>query len=89
MAPYYAATTEAAAWIMGVPPPSQLATQLTALFAHSVLGPTFWREMVTLLWPLFWPFVAGSTAAALGLGALAYRFGLLIATSRRARRAEA
>jgi len=89
MAPYYAAATEAAAWVMGVTPPSQLATSLSQVFAHSVFGGTFWREMAALLWPLFWPFVLGSSAFAAVLGLLAYRAGLAVATARRARGARA
>lgn len=89
MAPYYAATTAAAAWVMGAIPPSQLAAQFAAVFAHSVLSAAFWREILALLRPLFWPFVLGSTVVATGLALFAYHVGLAVATSRRARHASA
>lgn len=89
MAPYYAATTEGAAWLMGTPAPSQLVTHLAEVFAHSVLSRLFWVELGTLLWPLFWPFVIGSSVTAALLGLVAYRVGLAIATARRAGVAEA
>ena len=76
MAPYYAATTEVAAWLMGVPPPSTARVGLSGVFAHSVLSRAFWRETVELLSPLFWPFVIGPSVTAAVLGLAAYRLGL-------------
>jgi hypothetical protein len=85
MAPYYAATTGAAAWLMGVAPAGQLVGDFAGLFSHSVLSSAFWTEVVRVLWPLFWPFVVGSSVAALAVAALAYRVGLALATARLAR----
>jgi uncharacterized protein (DUF2062 family) len=89
MAPYYAATTAAAAWIMGAATPGALAAQFAELFAHSVLSTAFWRGVLASLWPLFWPFVLGSTVAATVLGTSAYFAGLAVATARRTRHANA
>lgn len=80
---YYAATTEAAAWVMGIAPPSQLAGRFADLFAHSILGSTFWRELLLLVRPLFWPFVVGSFLAAGLLALVAYSLGVALVTARR------
>ena len=85
MAPYYAATTGAAAWLLGVAPAGQLIEDFAGLFSLSVLSSAFWAEVVNVLWPLFWPFVVGSSVAALVMAAVAYRVGLALATARRAR----
>jgi uncharacterized protein (DUF2062 family) len=86
--PYYAAVTEAAAWVMGVTPPSQLAAGFAHLFSFSVLGGQFWRELLLLVRPLLWPFVIGSFSSAGVLALVAYSAGLALASSRRARRQE-
>ena len=85
---YYAATTEAAAWLMGVAPPSQLAGRFTELLGHSVFGGEFWRQLLLLVRPLFWPFVVGSFLAAGALALAAYALGVTLATASRARASE-
>lgn len=85
MAPYYAATTGAAAWAMGVSAPGALAERLAGLFAHSVLSSAFWTEAGHVLWPLFWPFVAGSSAAAVVIAGAAYWGAVTLTSVRRAR----
>ena len=83
--PYYAATTGAAAWLMGVAPPGQLVEDFSGLFSLSILSSAFWSEVIRVLWPLFLPFVVGSSVAALVMAALAYRAALALSTARRAR----
>jgi uncharacterized protein (DUF2062 family) len=85
MAPYYAATTGTAAWLMGIASPAALASEFAGVFAHSVFSAAFWAEVVSVLWPLFWPFVIGTSAAALIMAAAAYWLALAIATAARAR----
>lgn len=85
---YYAATTEAAAWMMGIPPPSMLAGRFADLFAHSILGGTFWRELLLLVRPLVWPFVVGSFVAATALALVAYALALSLASARGVRTSE-
>ena len=82
---YYAATTEAAAWVLGIAPPSQLAGRFGDLLSHSVLGLTFWRELLLLVRPLFWPFVVGSFLAAGVLALVAYALGVALVSGRRVR----
>jgi uncharacterized protein (DUF2062 family) len=82
---YYAATTEAAAWVLGIAPPSQLASRFADLFTHSVLGSTFWYELLLLVRPLFWPFVVGSFLAAGVLALVAYTLGVVLVSARRVR----
>lgn len=86
--PYYAFTTEAAAWAMGVVPPSRLADDFAGLFAHSVLSGAFWSGLLLLVRPLFWPFVIGSFLAAGVLALVAYSLGFALASARRSRRRE-
>lgn len=82
---YYAATTEAAAWVLGIAPPSQLAGRFGELLSHSILGATFWRELLLLVRPLFWPFVVGSFLAAGVLALVAYTLGIALVSARRVR----
>lgn len=82
---YYAATTEAAAWVMGITPPSELAVRFADVFAHSVVSRAFWRETWALVRPLFWPFIIGSLAAAALLGLAAYGAALALLVRRRRR----
>ncbi len=82
---YYAATTEAAAWVLGIAPPSQLAGRFGELLSHSILGATFWRELLLLVRPLFWPFVVGSFLAAGVLALVAYTLCIALVSARRVR----
>jgi uncharacterized protein len=81
--PYYAFVTVAGAKITGDRMPADFNTQFGALFDHSVLHFEFWDRLITLLKPLLWPYLVGSTIAALVLAALAYPVALAFVTSRR------
>ena len=83
VAPYYVFVTVAGAKITGDRIPTDFGTQLGALFDHSVLRFEFWDGLITLLKPLLWPYLVGSTIAALVLAALAYPVALAFVTSRR------
>jgi uncharacterized protein (DUF2062 family) len=83
---YYAATTEAAARLLGTPPPSHLAEDFLRILSISVLSGEFWRQALLLVRPMIWPFVIGSTLAAGVLALVAYSVGLAVASARVARR---
>jgi uncharacterized protein len=83
VAPYYVFVTVAGAKITGDRMPADLKTQFGALFDYSVLHFEFWDRLITLLKPLLWPYLVGSTIAALILAALAYPLALAFVTSRR------
>lgn len=83
---YYAATTEAAARLLGMPAPSHLADRFGEVLGHSVFGLTFWRECLLLVRPLFSPFVIGSFVAAGVLALLAYVVGRTLLWAKRAGR---
>jgi len=81
--PYYAFATMAGARITGHRLPPGLKSQLAALFDMTVFGTEFWRQLITILKPLFWPYTVGSTFGAIVLAALAYPLALAFVTSRR------
>jgi uncharacterized protein (DUF2062 family) len=83
IAPYYAAATMAGAKITRHKLPPGLRSQLGTLFELSVFDPAFAHRLITILKPLLWPFVVGSTIGALILAALAYPLALAFVTSRR------
>jgi uncharacterized protein len=83
IAPYYAFATMAGATITGHKLPPGLKSQLGALFELTVFGSAFWRELITILKPLLWPYVVGSTCGAIVLAAIAYPLALAFVTSRR------
>jgi uncharacterized protein len=83
IAPYYAFATMAGATITGHKLPPGLKSQLGALFELTVFGSEFWRELITILKPLLWPYVVGSTCGAIVLAAIAYPLALAFVTSRR------
>lgn len=84
IAPYYAFVT----MVVGAPitrhkiPPG-FKSQVVALFEMSIFTADFWRRLVTILKPWFWPYAVGSTIGALVLAAFAYLLALAFVTSRR------
>jgi uncharacterized protein (DUF2062 family) len=83
IAPYYAFATMAGARITGHKLPPHLKAELGALFELSIFGSQFWRELITILKPLLWPYAVGSTFGAIALAAAAYPLALAFVTSRR------
>jgi len=81
--PYYAFATMAGARMTGRRLPPGLTSRLGALFEMTVFGTEFWRQLITILKPLLWPYTVGSTFGALVLAALAYPLALAFVTSRR------
>jgi len=81
--PYYAFATMVGAKITGHKLPPGLRSQLGALFEMTVFEREFWYRLITILKPLLWPYVVGSTFGALILAALAYPLALAFVTSRR------
>src|ERR687891_72721 len=64
IAPYYAFVTVAGTKLTGDQVPAAFKAQLGALFEHSVFQSEFWGRLITLLQPLLWPYMAGSTLGA-------------------------
>ena len=83
IAPYYAIVTMIGAKIIGHAPPEGFKAQLSALFELSVFHGEFWYQLITILKPLLWPYVVGTTISALLLAAAAYHLALAFVTSRR------
>ena len=83
IAPYYAFATMAGATITGHKLPPDLKSRLGALFEMTVFGGEFWRQLITILKPLLWPYAVGSTFGAIALAAIAYPLALAFVTSRR------
>jgi uncharacterized protein (DUF2062 family) len=83
IAPYYAFATMAGAKITGHKLPPGLKSQLGALFELTVFSTEFWHRLITILKPLLWPYIVGSTFGALILAAIAYPLALAFVTSRR------
>jgi uncharacterized protein (DUF2062 family) len=70
--PWYAGTTVAGAALLGTDLPAGFAERLRGLLALSLFRGDFWRQLTSLLEPLLWPFVVGSTIGALALAVGAY-----------------
>jgi uncharacterized protein (DUF2062 family) len=83
LGPYYAFATMAGAKITGHQMPPGLRAQLGALFELSIFDTQFWRQLITILKPLLWPYAVGSTFGAVILAAIAYPLALAFVTSRR------
>ena len=81
--PYYAFATMAGAMITGTRVPAGLRAQLAALFDLSVFQGEFWRQLITILKPLLWPYTVGSMLGAIIFAAIAYPLALAFVTSRR------
>jgi uncharacterized protein (DUF2062 family) len=79
---YYAFTTMAGATLMRTGLPPGFREQLEELFEHSALHAVFWRQLGTLLSPLFWPYMLGSTLGAIVLAGIAYPVALVFVRRR-------
>ena len=69
---YYTLATVLGSYLLGVALPPEFGRQLGALFALSFMESAFWSGLGTLLRPLLWPFVLGSTVGAAVLAGVAY-----------------
>jgi uncharacterized protein len=82
--PYYAFVT----MVVGAPltrtriPPG-FKSQVAMLFEVSVFHADFWRQLVRIVKPWFWPYTVGSMIGAIVLAACAYPLALAFVTSRR------
>lgn len=87
LAPYYTLTTMAAAWALGVDLPPHFGPTLVGLFDLSFVQGEFWRGLWTLVSPLLWPFILGSTFGALILAGISYNLAwpAIVAGRRRLR----
>jgi uncharacterized protein (DUF2062 family) len=83
IAPYYAIVTMIGAKIIGNAPPEGFKTRLVALFELSVFHGEFWRQLITILKPLLWPYTVDSLIGAVIMALLAYPLALAFVTSRR------
>ena len=72
MVPWYTLTTAAGAYALGVPIAADFQQRLGALLDLPIYRWAFWERALDLLWPFLGSFLVGSTAGALGVGALAY-----------------
>jgi uncharacterized protein len=83
-AEYYSLTTVLiGSPITHTPIPPEFGARAHALFEHSVLSSAFWHGLATLVRPMLWPYVVGSSIGALVLAALAYPLALVFVTSGR------
>jgi uncharacterized protein (DUF2062 family) len=83
IAPYYAIVTMVGARLIGHKPPEGFSARLSALFEMSVFHGEFWRQLITILKPLLWPYTVGSLLGAIVMAAIAYPLALAFVTSRR------
>jgi hypothetical protein len=83
LAPYYAGVTMGAARITGHRLPPGFRSQIAALFEMSAFQGEFWRQLITILKPLLFPYAVGSLLGAIILAAVAYPLALAFVTSRR------
>jgi len=76
--PYYASATMLGALLLRTGLPEGFRERLVAAFALPFWQREFWSELGTMLEPLFWPFMVGSTVAALLLALVAYPVALAV-----------
>lgn len=76
--PYYASATMLGALLLRTGLPEGFRERLVAAFALPFWQREFWSELGTMLEPLFWPFMVGSTLAALLLALVAYPVALAV-----------
>jgi uncharacterized protein (DUF2062 family) len=81
--PYYAFATMAGAMITRTRVPPGFRGHLATLFELSVFQGEFWKQLITILKPLVWPYTVGSLLGAIVLAAIAYPLALAFVTSRR------
>lgn len=85
MGAYYTLVTIGAARLMGMELPPGFQDQTSELFGLSLFQADFWRRLATLMRPLLWPYVMGSTVGSIVLAAIAYRMALAFVVTRRRR----
>jgi uncharacterized protein (DUF2062 family) len=83
LGPYYTLTTALGAKLLGTRLPPHFRRHLRELFSISLFNSDFWQRLVDLLRPLLWPYVVGSTIAAVVLAGLAYWLSLGFVITRR------
>lgn len=76
--PFYASATMLGAVLLRTNLPDGFRERLVEAFALSFWQREFWSELGALLEPLFWPFMVGSTVAALLLALVAYHVALAV-----------
>jgi uncharacterized protein (DUF2062 family) len=79
---YYVLATELGARLLGTEPPSRLGEDIRALVSQASLSFGTLERSVTLLRPMVWPFVVGSTLGGFVLGIVAYSGMLVVLRSR-------
>jgi uncharacterized protein (DUF2062 family) len=72
LVPWYTGTTVAAAWLLGADLPADVGARLQTLFTSNPFTPAFWTQAGTILRPLVWPILLGSTTGAAVIGLLTY-----------------
>ncbi|MBI2833597.1 MAG: DUF2062 domain-containing protein [Acidobacteria bacterium] len=75
IAPYYAFATAGGAMLLGVAAPLDLGDRLRTVLAHWPIEDKFW-QLTSLLRPLLWPYLVGSTLSAALLAGVAFRVAL-------------
>jgi uncharacterized protein (DUF2062 family) len=83
LGPYYAIATMVGAQITRHRIPRGFRVQLRSLFELSMFHSDFWRQLITVMKPLLWPYTVGSLIAATLLAAAAYQVALAFIMSRR------
>ncbi len=83
IAPYYAIATLVGAQILRRRIPRGFRVNLRHAFDLSMFSGEFWAHIVSVMQPILWPYVVGSTLCALLLAAAAYQVALAFVTSRR------
>lgn len=72
LVPWYAGTTIAAAYALGVTMPAGFRAAFGALFERSIVSRDFWAHAWALLEPLLLPYLLGPTVGAALVGIVAY-----------------
>jgi uncharacterized protein (DUF2062 family) len=86
LAPWYAGTTIAAAWLLGVGLPADFRAEIGALFELGLLTREFWAQAGAVARPFLLPLVVGPTTGAALIAAATYPVTKRV-LERRARRA--
>ena len=81
--PWYAGTTVAGAALIGADLPPGFMDRLQGLLELSLFRGDFWRQLMSLMEPLLWPFLIGSTLGSILLAAAAYPAALAFVEARR------
>lgn len=83
---WYTFTTIVGATITRTSLPPTLLSEFRQLFELSLTQGAFWHRLGTLMRPLAWAYVVGSTLGALALSAISYRVALAFVVARRRHR---